>query len=207
MSLSPQTAALTRRQRDIYACLEDREAQGLPPPSLDELCRAMGVSSRGSMHKHVQGLIEGGLVEPMDGRHRSVRLRRETVEGPGRLPLLGRIAAGRPIEALENPEPVEVPERLRGGGRCYALEVRGDSMVEEGILDGDWIVVESRGHARNGEVVVALIDGEAATLKRIEQRPGVVVLHPANAALVPLEYSPDRVQIQGVLVGQMRSYR
>jgi repressor LexA len=159
------------------------------------------------MHKHVQGLIEGGLVEPMDGRHRGVRLRRETVEGPGRLPLLGRIAAGRPIEALENPEPVEVPERLRGGGRCYALEVRGDSMVEEGILDGDWIVVESRGHARNGEVVVALIDGEAATLKRIEQRPGVVVLHPANAALVPLEYSPDRVQIQGVLVGQMRSYR
>ena len=207
MSLSPQTAALTRRQRDIYACLEDREAQGLPPPSLDELCRAMGVSSRGSMHKHVQGLIEGGLVERMDGRHRGVRLRRESGEGPGRLPLLGRIAAGRPIEALSNPEPVEVPERLHGGGRCYALEVRGDSMVEEGILAGDWIVVESREHARNGEIVVALIDGEAATLKRIEQRPGVVVLHPANAALAPLEYSPERVQIQGVLVGQMRSYR
>lgn len=80
-------------------------------------------------------------------------------------------------------------------------------MVEEGILDGDWIVVESRENARNGEIVVALIDGEAATLKRIEQRPGVVVLHPANASLAPLEYSPDRVQIQGVLVGQMRSYR
>lgn len=207
MSPYPNAAALTRRQRDIHAYLESREAEGLSPPSLDELCRAMGVSSRGSMHKHVQGLIEVGLVEPMDGRHRGVRLRRDGEVGLGTLPLLGRIAAGRPIEALENPEAVEVPERLRGRGRCYVLEVRGDSMVEDGILDGDWVVVESRESARNGEVVVALIDGEAATLKRIEQRPGLVVLHPANAALAPLEYSPERVRVQGVLVGQMRTYR
>jgi repressor LexA len=207
MTPYPGAVALTRRQRDIHACLEAREADGLPPPSLDELCRAMGVSSRGSMHKHVQGLIDVGLVEPMDGRHRGVRLRREGEQGLGRLPLLGRIAAGRPIEALADPDAVEVPERLRGKGRCYVLEVRGDSMVEDGILDGDWVVVESRESARNGEVVVALIDGEAATLKRIEQRPGSVVLHPANAALAPLEYAPERVRVQGVLVGQMRSYR
>jgi repressor LexA len=160
------------------------------------------------MHKHVQGLIEAGLVEPMDGKHRGVRLRPDPeVEGPGVLPLLGRIAAGRPLEALEHPEAVEVPERLRGRGRCFVLEVRGDSMVEAGILDGDWIVVEARDQARNGEVVVALVDGAEATLKRIEQRPGRVVLHAANATMAPLEYPPERVQIQGVLVGQMRAYR
>lgn len=205
-----QKEALTRRQRAVYAYLREREASGAPPPSLDELCRAMDVSSRGSMHKHVQGLVEAGLVEPMAGRHRGVRLR---AERPARapeavsLPLLGYIAAGRPIEALENPEEVSVPQRLAGRGRCYVLQVRGDSMVDAGILDGDWVVVESREHARDGEVVVALIDGAEATLKRIEQRPGRVVLHPANPAFAPLEYPPGRVRIQGVLVGQLRSYR
>jgi repressor LexA len=79
-------------------------------------------------------------------------------------------------------------------------------MVDEGILDGDWVVIEQRDHARNGEIVVALVDGSDATLKRIEQRPGKVVLHPANAAMQPMSYSPDQVQIQGVLVGQMRRY-
>ena len=207
--MSPELHALTRRQRDIHAYLRQREEEGLSPPSLDELCRAMGVISRGSMHKHVQGLVEVGLVEPMEGRHRGVRLRREdgAPGGVRRLPLHGRIAAGRPIEALESPEEVDVPERLAGRGRCYVLEVRGESMVEAGILDGDWVVIEARDHARDGEVVVALIDGEDATLKRIEQRPGRVVLHPANAAFAPLEYRSDQVRIQGVLVGQMRSYR
>jgi repressor LexA len=199
---------LTRRQRDIHVHLQRREAEGLPPPSLDELCRAMGVSSRGSMHKHVQGLVEAGLVEPMEGRHRGVRLRSGPEPGGlSRLPLLGRIAAGRPIEAVEDPEGVEVPERLRGRGRCFVLEVRGDSMVEAGILDGDWVVIEARDHARDGEVVVALVEGQEATLKRIEQRPGRVVLHAANAAFPALEYAADQVQVQGVLVGQMRAYR
>ena len=208
MNAVQHTYPLTRRQRDIHAYLEQRETEGLPPPSLEELCRAAGVVSRGSMHKHVQGLVEAGLVEPMEGRHRGVRLRRGgDAEGVDRLPLLGRIAAGQPIEALENPVDVEVPRRLRGRGRCYVLEVRGQSMVEEGILDGDWVVIEARDQARNGEVVVALIDGSEATLKRIEQRPGSVILHPANGAMAPLEYRPGQVRIQGVLVGQMRSYR
>jgi repressor LexA len=202
-----RSLSLTRRQRDLHAYLETREADGLPPPTLDDLCRAMGVTSRGSMHKHVQGLVEAGLVEPMDGRHRGVRLRPRAEPGsPGNLPLLGYIAAGRPIEALENPEQVEVPQRLRGRAPCFVLQVRGDSMVEAGILDGDWVVVEARDHARNGEIVVALIDDAEATLKRIEQRPGRVILHPANRALEALEYPPDRVRIQGVLVGQMRAY-
>jgi repressor LexA len=199
---------LTRRQREIHAHLQQREQAGLPAPSLDELCRAMGVRSRGSMHKHVQGLVEAGLVEAMEGRHRGVRLRhQDAAPGLRRLPLYGRIAAGRPIEALADPEEVDVPERLAGRGPCYVLQVRGDSMVEAGILDGDWVVVEAQEHARDGEVVVALIDGSEATLKRIEQRPGRVVLHPANAALAPLEYPAERVRIQGVLVGQLRAYR
>jgi repressor LexA len=99
-----------------------------------------------------------------------------------------------------------VPPALRTQRDCYVLQVRGDSMVDEGILDGDWVVIEQREHARNGEIVVALVDGSDATLKRIEQRPGKVVLHPANAAMKPMTYPPDRVRIQGVLVGQMRRY-
>jgi repressor LexA len=199
---------LTRRQQAIHAFLCEHARMLAYPPTLDEICEALGLSSRGSLHKHVQALVEAGLVEPMDRRQRGVRLRDGAcpeAEHDG-VPLLGRIAAGRPIEALENPQAIQVPEHLRGRGDCYALEVRGDSMVEAGILDGDWVVVERREHARDGEIVVALIDGEEATLKRIEQRPGEVLLHPANAAMSPLRYPPDRVLIQGVLVGQMRAY-
>ena len=99
-----------------------------------------------------------------------------------------------------------MPTQLRTANPCYVLEVRGDSMIEEGILDGDWVVIEHRDHARNGEIVVALVDGEEATLKRLERRANEVVLHPANNNLSAMHFSPDRVQIQGVLVGQMRRY-
>ena len=172
------------------------------------MCAALGLASRGSLHKHVQALVDAGLVEPLEGRRRGLRLASAGEQAPpvGTLPLLGRIAAGRPIEAIADAAPVEVPAQLRGRGRCYVLEVRGDSMVEDGILDGDWVVVEQRDTARNGEIVVALIDGEEATLKRIEQLPDACVLHPANGALSPMRFAPDRVRIQGVLVGQMRSY-
>lgn len=197
--------ALTRRQRSILEHLRTNRDNQAHPPTLDELCRALGLRSRGSMHKHVQALVEAGYVEPLSGRQRGVRLRDDD-ESPTTLPLLGRIAAGRPIEALENPEALEVPLRLRGRGRCYVLQVIGDSMIDAGILDGDWVVIEQRDQARDGELVVALIDGEEATLKRIEQTPDGCILHPANAALEPLRYAPERVRIQGVVVGQMRAY-
>ena len=201
------TVPLTFRQQSIYDYLRAEAAAGRPPPNLDGLCQALGLRSRGSMHKHVQALVAAGLVEPMDGRQRGVRLRAtQADDGPG-LPLLGIIAAGRPIEAMEDNRTIEVPPLLRSNRPCYVLEVRGDSMVEDGILDGDWVVVENREQARNGEIVVALIDGTEATLKRIEQRPGQVWLHPANSTMAPLSYSPERVRIQGVVVGQMRSYR
>jgi repressor LexA len=122
------------------------------------------------------------------------------------VPFQGYIAAGRPIEALPQPELMEVPDFLRSDSPCYVLQVRGDSMIEEGIFDGDYVIIEQRDHARNGEIVVALINGEEATLKRIEQRPGQVILHPANAAMQPMNYAPDEVVVQGVLIGQMRKY-
>lgn len=195
---------LTRRQQDILEFLRDCAREG-EAPTLGEICRAFGLRSRGSLHKHVSALIEAGLVEPMNGRRRGVHLT-EAAQDSDSLPLLGRIAAGLPIEAVTDSEPVAVPELLRGRGECYVLQVRGDSMIDDGIHDGDWVVVEHREHARNGEVVVALIDNEAATLKRIEQRLDEVILHPANADHAPQRYAPGQVSVQGVVVGQMRRY-
>jgi repressor LexA len=206
---------LTRRQQEIYAYLREHLDDFAHPPTLDELCQALGLSSRGSLHKQIQALIEAGLVEPMHNLRRGIRLAEEDAGAAGaaelasdedELPLYGRIAAGRPIEAIANPETIRVPSQLRTNQPCYVLEVKGDSMVEEGILDGDWVVIEQREQARNGEIVVALVDGEEATLKRFELARGQVVLHPANSALQPMIYRPEQIQIQGILVGQMRRY-
>jgi len=201
------TATLTRRQQSIYDYLLARHEAGDAPPSLEALCDELGLSSRGSMHAQVKALVDAGLVEPMNGKQRGVRVRAERGRTPTQLALLGTIAAGRPIEAIEVPELMDVPAHLRTDGTCYVLRVKGDSMIEDGILDGDCVVIERRGYARNGEIVVALIDGLEATLKRIYQRPNEVVLVPANSALEPISAPPERVTIQGVVVGQMRSYR
>ncbi len=202
--------SLTRRQQEIYDYLKDNLDQFDQPPTLNELCDALGLSSRGSMHKQIHALVDAGLIEPMNNQRRGIRLT-DAVSGEAAndngLPMMGYIAAGRPIEAIENPENVEVPTRLRSDKPCYVLQVKGESMIDEGILDGDWVVIEQKDTARNGEIVVALVDNADATLKRIEQKPGEVVLHPANATMQPMHYHPDQVKIQGVLVGQMRSYR
>jgi repressor LexA len=200
---------LTRRQQEIYDYLREHLDEFPHPPTLDELCDALGLKSRGSLHKQIQALIETGLVEPMNNLRRGIRLVEQSPElaaDTDALPLYGYIAAGSPIEAISNPESIDVPVQLRTSNPCYVLEVRGDSMIEEGILDGDWVVIEHRNRARNGEIVVALVDGEEATLKRLEQRPDEVVLHPANSSLSAMHFNPEQVQIQGVLVGQMRRY-
>jgi repressor LexA len=197
---------LTRRQEAIVTLLRERADAFEHPPTLDELCRALGLRSRGSLHKHIRALVDAGLVEPMDHKQRGIRL---TQAGgmEGALPLMGYIAAGKPIEAVADTRAIDVPPALRSGRDCYVLQVKGTSMIEDGILDGDWVVVEPRSQARNGEIVVALIDGTEVTLKRILLRPREVVLYPANSSMEPLHYSPERIQIQGVVVGQMRSYR
>jgi repressor LexA len=236
--------ALTRRQQAVLDYLKERESCGESAPTLDELCDAMGLRSRGSLHKHVIALVDCGLVEAMGRKQRGVRLTNTATDisnnvvhiekaslssrsllgssdpavsdaGPvarmamsdNELPLLGTIAAGRPIEAISGNETVEVPGALRTHRPCYVLRVQGDSMMEDGILDGDLVVVEQRDSAQNGEIVVALIDDEEATLKRLLQRPGEVILCPANSQMEAMHFSPDRVRIQGVVVGQMRQYQ
>jgi repressor LexA len=196
----------TRRQQEVLESLRDHADHFAHPPTLDELCVTLGLRSRGSLHKHVQALVAAGHVEPMDGQHRGVRLTPPEAAEEG-IPLLGTIAAGRPIEAVPQPESIQVPPQLRTNQPCYVLKVRGDSMCEAEILDGDYVVIEQRETARNGEIVVALVRGEEVTLKRILQEPGRVILYPENSSLAALELDPLEVQIQGVLVGQMRSYR
>ena len=196
---------LTRRQQQILDVLRESAGQVEHPPTLDELCALLGLRSRGSLHKHIQALIQAGFVAPMAGQHRGIRLIADEPTEEG-IPFLGKIAAGRPIEALPQPEQIQVPPHLRTNKPCYVLQVVGDSMREAGILDGDYVVIEQRDHARNGEIVVALVRGEEVTLKRILQEPGRTMLYPENSAMAAMEFHPDEVQIQGVLVGQMRSY-
>lgn len=202
---------LTRRQQEIYDYLKENLPNYDQPPTLNELCDALGMSSRGSMHKQIHALIDAGLVEPMNNLRRGIRLTTSIADEPSandnQLPMMGYIAAGRPIEAIETPENMDVPPPLRSEKPCYVLQVKGDSMIDEGILDGDWVVIEQKDTARNGEIVVALVENSDATLKRIEQKPGEVILHPANETMSPMHYLPDQVKIQGVLVGQMRSYK
>lgn len=203
--------ALTRRQREIFNFLRDNQGNFTHPPSLDELCAALGMASRGSLHKHIVSLINAGLVEPFNGnKHGGIRLatlaKMDDVAETG-LPFVGYIAAGKPIEAVATSAYMAVPDALKSDKPCYVLQVKGDSMIEAGILDGDWVVIEQRAYAHNGEIVVALIENAEATLKYIEQSAGQVLLIPANANMSALSYHPDQIQIQGVLIGQMRSYR
>ena len=202
---------LTRRQQEIYDFLVLNEHRFTHPPTLAELCDAMNLSSRGSMHKQVQALVEAGLVEPMNGRRRGIRLTQtgeeDAEERSQGLPFLGKIAAGRPLEAVTDDQRMQIPEWMTGPSRnCFVLTVTGDSMIEEGILDGDLVVIEQASTARNGDIVVALVDEAEATLKRIEQKPGEVILHPANSSMQPMHYAPDQVRIQGKLIGQLRTY-
>ncbi len=203
---------LTRRQREIFEFLRNNHEKFPFPPTLDELCAALGMASRGSLHKHISALIDAGLVESFAGHKQggirlTSRAQRDYVACEHALPFVGRIAAGKPIEALENINYVAVPEMLKSDKPCYVLQIKGDSMIDAGIFDGDWVVIEQRCYAKNGEIVVALIEKSEATLKYIEQLPDKVLLLPANADMAAMSYKPEQVEIQGVLVGQMRSYR
>ena len=204
--------ALTRRQREIFDFLRNNYESFAYPPTLDELCNALGMASRGSLYKHITALIEAGLLEPFNGnRQGGIRLtalaQRDYAACEHSLPFVGKIAAGKPIEALEDINYMAVPDILKSDKPCFVLQIQGDSMIEAGIFDGDWVIIEQRNYGHNGEIVVALIDKSEATLKYIEQTPGKVLLIPANSKMTAMTYRPEQVEIQGVLVGQMRSYR
>jgi repressor LexA len=176
-------------------------------PSLMEIGQHFGLRSVATVHKHVDNLRRKGLVRKTWNANRSLEL---TPAALGiraiRLPLAGRVAAGAPIEAVEQREVIAVPEDLVGRGESYVLQVRGDSMIDEQIRDGDYVVVEKRSRVYDGEVVVALLDGVEATLKTFRRQGDDVRLEPANPAMVPLVVSADRVRIQGVVVGLLRRY-
>lgn len=203
---------LTRKQQEIFDFLLQNQDQFSHPPTLEELCAAMGLKSRGSLHSQIKALIDANLIEAPERKQRGIRLTEQAKalinksETPSVLPFVGYIAAGRPIEAIENIAYMTVPDELKTDSPCYVLKVKGDSMQEEGIFNGDWVIIEQRSHARNGEIVVALVDKSEATLKFIEQYPHETLLIPANSSMQAMRYRPEQVEIQGVLVGQMRSY-
>jgi repressor LexA len=197
---------LTPRQRTAYDFIASfRERHGFAP-SFEEIRRHLGVASLNAVAKLVAQLRRRGYLEaaPPNAK-RWLAPSAHRAEG-ATIPLLGVVAAGRPIEAIETPEEIDVPPALLGkGGDRYALRVRGDSMIEDGIRDGDVVVVRRARRAENGETVVAVVDGDA-TLKRYHQSGARVELRPANAALAPIRVNADRVEIRGVLVGLIRRY-
>jgi repressor LexA len=198
---------LTRRQREIFDYVRDFVAEQGYAPSLEEIGAHFGLSSVATVHKHVQHLAEKGYLRKAWNRSRSIEPLEEADAAAVELPLLGSVAAGLPIEAVEESERIAVPRELvRRRGETFVLRVRGDSMIDEQIRDGDLVVVESRSEARNGETVVALVRGGEATLKRFQRRGAKVVLEPANRDFRPLELPAADVQIRGVVRGLLRRY-
>jgi len=200
--------ALTRRQREVLDVIREFIDEHGYSPSLEEIGGALGLSSVATVHKHVTHLVEKGLVRRGWNQNRSIELvESESGGGSVPLPLLGSIAAGYPLEAIETPETVDVPRDLAGSrGKLFVLRVQGQSMVDEQIRDGDLVVVEERRDARDGETVVALVEGTDATLKRFFREGPVIRLQPANVDMDPIRVPADRVQVQGVVVGLMRRY-
>jgi repressor LexA len=198
--------ALTRRQREILDFIRQFIRENGYSPSLEEIGKHFGLSSVATVHKHVHHLVQKGQLRKAWNRSRSV----EPVEddrGGTEIPLLGTVAAGDPIAAIEVPERVTVPESLvREGRDVYALRVKGDSMIDEQIRDGDTVIVESRQEARDGETVVALIRGEEATLKKLYRNGRTVRLEPANPSLEPIVVPADEVEVRGVVTGLVRAY-
>lgn len=199
---------VTRRQREILDFITGFRAAHGYAPSLEEIGRAFGLSSPATVHKHLTNLEAKGLIRRETHRSRAIEVledapRLEAVE----LPLVGLIAAGEPLQAVEVPEAIAVPPELVGRGRTYVLRVRGDSMVDEHILDGDYIIVEERSEARDGEVVVALVDGQEATLKKLFREIDHIRLQPANPAIAPIRVRAEDLRVQGVVIGVLRKYR
>ena len=175
-------------------------------PTLVEIGTAVDINSKGTIHRYVQNLRNKGMLAQPERGWRGIRLSDDALSNSTTLPLVGRIAAGQPIEAIQNQEEINLSEMFVGKDR-YALQIKGDSMIDIGILDGDIVVIEPQNNAQFGDIVVALIDNEDATLKRFKRlKDGRIELSPENQKLQPMIYDAARVKIQGILVGQLRSY-
>jgi repressor LexA len=198
---------VTRRQKQIVDFVQAYLRRHGYAPSLEEIGRHLGLASIATVHKHLMRLEGRGIIRRRAHQSRSLEvLDRAGTGGAMPVPLLGRVAAGRPIEPVEAAETVTLPEELVGKGETFALRVSGDSMIGDGILDGDVVVVEARPDASNGATVVALVNGEA-TVKRFYRRRGRIHLVPANERIEPIVAHPANVQIRGVVIGLLRRYR
>ncbi|MDP3937526.1 MAG: transcriptional repressor LexA [Deltaproteobacteria bacterium] len=198
---------VTKRQREVLDFVgEFIERRGYAP-SLEEIGRGLKLSSVSTVHKHLKNLEAKGMLSREWNRSRSLTVTPPPAKaGAVNIPLLGTIAAGAPIEAVTNPDSIAVPADLVGRRKAFALRVKGDSMIDEHICDGDVVIVEARDTARNGETVVALIDGHDATLKKFQRQGNCVKLIPANSAMDPIVVSDRELRIQGVVIGILRTY-
>jgi repressor LexA len=199
---------LTRRQKEILDFLTRHIEKRGYAPTIEEIGDHFGLSSLATVHKHLSNLQEKGLIKRAWNRSRALELVETDVTVRAiELPLLGRVAAGTPIEAIEGSETVFVPEDMVGRKETYVLQVKGDSMIEEQIRDGDYVIVENRDHARDGEMVIALLHGERATLKKLyREGGGKVRLQPANPKMKPIRVDQRDLRIRGVVIGVLRRY-
>ena len=198
---------LTKRQKELLDYLTAYIEQHGYAPTLEEIGRNFALGSLATVHKHLQNLERKGHIRRLPNRSRALEVTpRDGATTTVQVPLLGRVAAGTPLEPVEVPESVALPEELLGRGETFALRVQGDSMVGDGILDGDVVVVESRNAVENGATVVALVRGEA-TLKRFFRERGRVRLVPANERLAPIVAPAEDVEIRGEVVALLRRYR
>ena len=208
--------AITKRQREIYDFIARFVAEHGYSPSFEEIGEGTDLSSLATVHKHITNLEKKGLLKRDYNRSRSIdvlpprgalkKSMEVAASTSAELPLLGRIAAGRPVEALQNPETISFADFTRSSKEVFVLQVKGDSMQDEAILDGDYILVEKTSAVRNGEIVVALVDGMESTLKRIYKEGDKVRLQPSNAAMQPVLVSAAAVQVQGRVIGVLRKY-
>jgi repressor LexA len=226
---------LTRKQRDLLEFIHKRVQRDGVPPSFDEMKEALDLRSKSGIHRLITALEERGFIRRLAHRARAIEIVKmpEGIDAPGftpvviegdrrdaprgamaveasalEVPVMGRIAAGTPIEAIsEVAAHVAVPQAMiASGGSHYALEVKGDSMIEAGINDGDIVVIEEGATAENGDIVVALVEGQEATLKRLRRRAGMIALEAANPAYETRVFRDDQVAVQGKLVGLIRTY-
>jgi len=205
--------AITRRQRELYDFISEFVQKNGYSPSFDEIREGLGLNSLATVHKHVTNLEKKGLLTRDYNRSRSIdllppkgRLKQAmSVNTTMVLPLMGRIAAGQPIEAVENPETISLADFVRSK-EVFVLEVRGDSMQDEHILSGDYVLVEKTKTAHNGDIVVALVEGSDATLKRFYREGDNIRLQPSNVNMRPIIVPAAAVELQGKVIGVLRKY-
>jgi repressor LexA len=200
--------AVTRRQREIIDFLESFVTRNGYSPSFEEIARGMGLKSLATVHKHITNLEKKGLLDRVHNRSRSIEILPPGARNRSsdRLPLAGRIAAGLPVETTENADTISLHDVV-GNRDVFALEVRGDSMRDEHIINGDFVLVERARTARQGEIVVALVRGAETTLKRFYSEGQMVRLQPANTEMEPIYVPATQVFIQGRVLGVLRKYR